>query len=131
MHVPALTKSLLGREVFWPTSNFRAIQHHISGCTPSKVINWWIGDWWAYGSHRYGERARAAAEGTFGREFSTLVHAASVSRAFETGRRRPLLSFSHYREVASLPAEEADALLAKTEAEGGSTRDLRQAVESA
>ena len=26
-------------------------------CAMAKGINWWIGDWWAYGSHRYGERA--------------------------------------------------------------------------
>lgn len=84
-------------------------------CEGQRVVNWWIGDWWAAGNHRYGERAKAAAEGIFGLEFKTLANAASVCRAFETSRRREHLSFSHHAEVASLPPEEADALLDKAE----------------
>lgn len=90
-----------------------------------RVINWWIGDWWAFGSHRYGERAKAAAEGIFGREFQTLANAASVCRSFETSRRREVLSWSHHVEVAVLPPEEADALLDRAEKNDLSVRDLR------
>jgi hypothetical protein len=90
-----------------------------------KVLNWWIGDWWAAGSHRYGERARLAAEGIFGREFGGLMNLASVSRAFPTSRRREGLSFSHHQEVAGLPPVQADRLLDRAEREGWSTRDLR------
>ena len=60
-------------------------------CSGSKVINWWIGDWWAFGDHAYGERAKAAAEGVFGKEFESLRNIGSVSRAFETSRRRDAL----------------------------------------
>lgn len=81
------------------------------------VLNWWIGDWWAAGSHRYGERAKTAAEGIFGKEFQTLANAASVCRAFETSRRREALSFSHHAEVASLPPTDADELLTIAEAD--------------
>jgi hypothetical protein len=38
------------------------------------------------------------------------MDAASVSRAFETSRRREDLSFKHHAEVAALPPDEADAL---------------------
>lgn len=86
-------------------------------CEGQRVVNWWIGDWWAAGSHRYGERAKAAAEGIFGKEFKTLANAASVCRAFETSRRREHLSWSHHAEVASLPPEEADAILDRAEAD--------------
>lgn len=85
-------------------------------CEGQRVVSWWIGDWWAAGNHRYGERAKAAAEGIFGREFKTLANAASVCRAFETSRRREHLSFAHHAEVASLPPKDADALLDKAEA---------------
>lgn len=94
-------------------------------CEGQKVVNWWIGDWWAAGQHRYGARAKAAAEGIFGKDFGTLMSTASVCRAFETSRRREVLSFSHHREVAALPPEEADTLLERAEKERLSTRELR------
>ena len=90
-----------------------------------RVLNWWIGDWWAAGTHRHGERAKAAAEGIFGKDFGTLMNAASVCRAFETSRRREQLSWTHHAEVAALPTAEADALLDRAEQERLSTRDLR------
>lgn len=97
-------------------------------CSGAKVVNWWIGDWWAAGSHRYGERASVAAEGIFGKEFQTLRNTASVCRSFETSRRRDTLTFSHHAEVAALPPEKADELLTRAEAENLSTRDLRVEV---
>jgi hypothetical protein len=93
--------------------------------TANKVLSWWIGDWWAAGSHRYGARAQTAGEGIFGREFQTLMNLASVCRAFETSRRREGLSFTHHSEVASLPPQKADRLLDRAEAEGWSVKDLR------
>lgn len=96
-------------------------------CAGSKVINWWIGDWWAFGSHKYGERAKLAAQGIFGREFQSLKDIGYVSRSFEASRRRDL-SFTHHREVASLPADQADRLLVAAEAEGWSVREIRQAA---
>lgn len=97
-------------------------------CASSQVINWYIGDWWAAGQHRYGARAQAAAEGLFGRQFQTLANAASVCRAFETSRRREGVSWSHHAEVAALPPADADALLDAAEREAWSKQDLRRAV---
>jgi hypothetical protein len=97
-------------------------------CASSQVVNWWIGDWWAAGTHRYGERAKKAAEGIFGREFQTLRNIASVTCAFETSRRRDVLSFSHHVEVAGLSPVEADALLDRAEQMNWSTRELRKEV---
>lgn len=91
----------------------------------SKVLNWWIGDWWAAGTHRYGARAQVAAEGIFGREFQSLANMASVCRAFTTSRRREHLSFSHHAEVAGLSPAKADALLDRAERENWSVRDIR------
>lgn len=97
-------------------------------CSGARVMNWWIGDWWAAGSHRYGERAKAAASGIFGKEFQTLMGFAYVSRAFPTFRRRKVLSYTHHAEVAALSPEEADELLARAERESLSSRELRMEV---
>lgn len=96
-------------------------------CRGMKGVNWWIGDWWN-GGHRYGERAKLAAEGIFGRDFGTLMNIASVARAFETSRRREVLSWSAHVEVAKLPPAQADELLARAEEEQLSVRELRQVV---
>lgn len=75
-------------------------------------ISWWIGDWWAFGEHRYGSRkAVVEAENWEGPAFKTCANAASVCRAFETSRRREVLSFRHHAEVAMRSPAEADALL--------------------
>lgn len=94
-------------------------------CRTERVLNWWIGDWWAAGHHRYGERAKVAAEGIFGLSFKSLAQYASVCRSFESSRRLEHLSFSHHAEVAALPTEEADALLERAESEGMATRAIR------
>jgi len=77
-----------------------------------RAVMWWIGDWWAYGEHRYGDRkAIVGAPEWTGPSYQTCMNAASVCRSFETSRRREVLSFKHHAEVASLPKSEADRLL--------------------
>lgn len=106
--------------------DWRAIGVQLAG--NQRVLNWWIGDWWAAGQHRYGERAKLAAEGIFGREFQTLANTASVCRSFESSRRRESLSFTHHVEVAALPPDHADTLLDRAQSENWSTRELRREV---
>lgn len=96
-----------------------------------KVLNWWIGDWWAFGEHRYGERAKLAAEGCFGKSFSTIATAASVCRSIETCRRRQALDWSHHAEVAPLVKQAPDAaqmLLDRAERENMTVAQVRAAV---
>lgn len=99
-------------------------------CLVGQALNWQIGDWWAFGDHRYGERAQAAAEGIFGREFQTLANLASVARRVEPYRRREVVSWTHHAEVAALEPDEADALLDRAAREHLSTRDLRREVQA-
>ena len=77
-----------------------------------RSVAWWIGDWWAFGEARYGER-KALVEGDDwdGPSFATCVNAATVCGTFESPRRRGLLGFTHHAEVAGLPPVEADRLL--------------------
>jgi hypothetical protein len=73
---------------------------------------WWIGDWWAFGEHKYGDRkALVDGDGWTGPVFQTCKDAAWVCRRFETSRRRDLLSFPVHREVAAFDPERADSLL--------------------
>jgi hypothetical protein len=75
-----------------------------------------LGDWWAYGEHRYGDRkAIVEAPGWTGPSYQTCRNAATICRSFGLSRRRDNLSFKHHAEVAALPAPEADRLLAAAE----------------
>ena len=91
----------------------------------TKSCMWWLGDWWAFGEHRYGERAAQALESDY--SFQTFMDAGWVSNKIETSRRREALSWSHHREVAALKPNEKDALLDYAEANKDCTsRKLRQ-----
>jgi hypothetical protein len=117
----------------WTEANWRKAGVLLGNVERS--VSWWIGDWWAFGETKYGERkAVVEADGWEGPTFQTCANAASVCRAFKPSRRRELLSFTHHAEVAGLPPAEADKLLnwcEETIAETGkprSTRALRDEV---
>jgi len=75
-------------------------------------VSWWLGDWWAFGEARFGERkAIVETEDWGGPSYQACVDAGNVSKKFQTKRRRLLLSFNHHREVAGRPPDEADRLL--------------------
>lgn len=94
------------------------------------AINWHIGDWWAFGDHRYGDRAEAAAKGIFGLEFQTLANLASIARAYEPSRRREVVSFTHHAEAAGLAPEVADNLLDRAARDHLSAKDIRREVQA-
>lgn len=77
-------------------------------------IQWWLGDWWHYGFHRYGERKTAVTAKTFarGKAFGTLMNYGWVAGKVETSRRREVLSFSHHAVVAPLEPDEQERWLA-------------------
>jgi hypothetical protein len=76
------------------------------------AFTWWIGDWWAFGEHKYGDRkALLESEAWTGPSFGTCANAATVCRAFKTSCRHELLTFEHHRILASLPREQANSLL--------------------
>jgi hypothetical protein len=75
-------------------------------------VSWWLGDWWAFGEKRYGERkAVVDAEDWSGPSYQTCRHAAVTAGKFELCRRRHNLSFKHHAEVVGRPPREADRLL--------------------
>ena len=98
-------------------------------------LMWWVGDYWIYGEKNYGDRKAIVDDPNWqGPSFQTCANAASVCRAFETSRRREVLSFGHHAEVAALDVKEADWLLdwaqatIATTGKPRSTKDLRREV---
>jgi hypothetical protein len=94
-----------------------------------KAIHWWLGDWWRYGEHHYGEAATVAAPTGYSAE--TCRKAAWVADRIEPVRRRPDLSFSHHDAVAALPPADQDRLLDRAATEGLDRHHLRQAAKAA
>jgi hypothetical protein len=76
------------------------------------AVAWWIGGWWAYGEHRYGDRkALVESDDWRGPSFETCMDAARVCRKIKSSGRQEVLSFKHHAEVSALDPDEADALL--------------------
>ncbi len=121
-----------------PPSNMSLEEWRDAGMVLSqfeRVAQWWIGDWWAFGEYRYGDRkAIVTASDWTGPSYQTCANAASVCRAFPTYRRREVLSFKHHAEVAALAPKTADALLdqavhvAREQGKPPPSRELRQAA---
>lgn len=85
-----------------------------------KGIQWALGDWVIHGETHFKERAAQAVEFT-GRKIKTLQNYATVAESVEKSRRRDsdVVDFSTHAEVASLPAEEQERILAMAEADPG------------
>ncbi len=95
-----------------------------------RSVSWWLGDWWAYGESRYGDRkALVESDGWEGPAYQSCYNAANVSQKFELNRRRLNLPFAHHAEVASLHPDEADRILdwcEETIPETGAPRSRRE-----
>ena len=70
------------------------------------AVQWWMGDWWRFGEHHYGERAAQAIDSRW--SFQTWADAGWVADRIEPSRRREVLSHSHHREVAALEPDKQD-----------------------
>jgi hypothetical protein len=103
-----------------------------AGFALSKIegaMAWWIGDWWAFGEHKYGDRkALVESEEWEGPAYNSCNNAAIVCRKFETTRRRVNLGFGQHEACSSLPPDEADKVLDWAEAEGASVKSTREKV---
>jgi hypothetical protein len=73
---------------------------------------WWIGDWWAYGEHRYGDRkAIVESDDWEGVSYSTCQEYGQVSKTFPMSARADNLTYSHHRVLVSLPEDWRTKLL--------------------
>jgi hypothetical protein len=88
-----------------------------------KGIQWALGDWVTYGDAHFKERAAQAVEFS-GLKIKTLQNYATVAKAVTKSRRRDsdLVDFATHSEVAMLPEDEQERILAQAEADPEFTR---------
>jgi hypothetical protein len=91
------------------------------------AVQWWRGDWWAFGSGRQWGEGEALAEKA-SVNYETVKQYGSVCRAFELCDRSHNLTFNHHLRVMAAPAEERQAWLRRAETEGWSVAELRAAL---
>src|SRR5262245_40086881 len=70
-------------------------------------VQWWVGDWLAYGEHAYGEKYQKAAR-VMHHSIQRMANWTWVAGKFETSRRRENLTYSHHELVAALPPKQQD-----------------------
>jgi N6-adenosine-specific RNA methylase IME4 len=93
------------------------------------AVQWWLGDWWAYGEHAYGKRIEAVRDGLFGEyEVQTLRVMGYVARNVDSNQRCEQLTFTHHRYVAAMPPAEQKKWLARAVKEGWSSNELKSAI---
>lgn len=93
------------------------------------AIQWWLGDWLAFGERKWGEKYSQALEEATGRKTQTLMNYAYVAKAIEISRRRENVDFSTHAEVASLEPEDQERILARAANEHLSRSRVRVEVE--
>ncbi len=91
-------------------------------------LQWWVGDWWAYGEHRYGDRARKAAQGIIGLEYQTLMDYGCVCRSIKPSIRIEGVKFSLHRVVAPLQELEQKKWLARALQSKWSLSELKRQI---
>ena len=89
-------------------------------------VQWAIGDWWAYGDHRYGERKAAAKLFPFA--LGSLMNFGRVARRVPPSRRNAALSYEHHVAVGALEAEDQEKMLARATEFGWTSGKLRDAI---
>ena len=92
-----------------------------------RSVQWWLGDWLAYGERWYGETYTQAVDLT-GRDYQSLANMTYVSKQVDFSRRREKLSWSHHAEVAPFEPDEQDTWLELAESEAWTRSELRQAI---
>lgn len=95
-------------------------------------IQWWLGDWMAYGERKYGDTKYAQAVDVHeqtGINVDTLRYYQHVSEKVSPVRRLTNLSWSHHQVICGLPDKEQSQWLTEAAKEGYSYRELKRAVE--
>ncbi len=92
------------------------------------AVRWWLGDWLAFGEHKYGQRYSQALDES-DLTYSSLANSKYVSSKVPPEQRNGNLSWSHHAEVASLDHEEQRRLLEEAAREKLSVRQLRERID--
>jgi len=97
-----------------------------------KGLNWWIGDWLAYGEHEYGDKYAQAEALWPDSARQWLYNANWVAAAVPVSLRKETLEWSHHHFVAHIKSvTEQRRWLAIAEDEKLSANDLRRRIKDA
>jgi len=92
-----------------------------------RSVNWWLGDWWNYGTRRYGDMAsqasRDAIHDATGHTYNTVRQAGQVAAKFQSDDRSSDVSWTHHLVVVDLPKDDAISLLDEAARDGLSKRE--------
>lgn len=99
---------------------FKALKQ-VEGC-----VQFWIGDCLAYRQQKWGMYDDIAEE--TGMDKKTLWEYKNVSQSIKPSARAEQLSYTHHREVASLPPEKQELFLNMAVEDKLSVRDLRNKI---
>jgi hypothetical protein len=88
----------------------------------TKSVQWWVGDWLAFGEASYGEEAFQAVE----RADKTFANWATVCRKVDPSRRREDVNFSVHAVLAPLPPDEQEHMLERAASEGWTEGKARE-----
>jgi hypothetical protein len=95
-------------------------------CRADQVMQWWLGDWAAFGARKYGQLKEFAEANNL--NYAGLRQAAWVSQSVELSRRRDNVEWSKHMEVAALNPKDQSKWLLKAETEGLSRSELRSQI---
>jgi N6-adenosine-specific RNA methylase IME4 len=91
------------------------------------AVQWWLGDWWAFGAERkYGDGEEIAEK--IGMNYGTITTYASVAKAFEISTRVENLTFDHHRAAMSSDESGRTYWLKRAAEENWSSNQLRAAI---
>jgi site-specific DNA-methyltransferase (adenine-specific) len=88
-------------------------------------LGFWIGDLLAYGEKQWGATYAELGQRA-GYDAGTLRNLKWVASRVAPEQRHPGLSFAHHQEVARLPPEQQETVLARAEEEGWTSRGVRR-----
>jgi N6-adenosine-specific RNA methylase IME4 len=91
------------------------------------AVQWWRGDWWAFGGLHWRERLELVGKD----KARSYAVSGVVSRAFKVLRRRNTLTFAHHQEVAGFTEDQQDYWLDRAAKEGWSRNELRREIRRA
>ena len=98
-------------------------------CRAGHMIQWWLGDWAAFGELHYGQLKEFSELNEL--DYGYLRNMAWVSSKVQVSRRRDNLDWSFHQEVAALPEPEQDKWLDTAQVEGFSKSELRSRIRMA
>lgn len=95
--------------------------------TMERSVQWWIGDWWAFGGARQWGEGEELAEAA-GIEYQYAMDCGSVARAYAFSSRDENLSFKHFRIAMAAPAGQRQEWLQRAVDRGWAATELHRQI---